>query len=206
MSQPTLPGVDRESSETQRACSMWYTPPDLALRIVEWALEPVDGFYAAHTYRVLEPSAGRGALAVPLRERVRNVVCVELDPQNAEWLVRKHFDTYNEDFLELKPHPGHAFELVVMNPPFEGGQTERHLMHALGFAPRVVCHCPLTTLAGAKRLENMWSRVALNRLAICSSRPKYGAEGGMTDMCTVDVSLRTSSTPVLSETQVSWWP
>jgi methylase of polypeptide subunit release factors len=196
-----------ESERRKPELSQWFTPPDLALRIVEWALEiDSDSVYVASTYRVLEPSAGRGALAIPLRERVRNVVCVDLDPQNCEWLRRNHFDVYEEDFLELEPHPGYAFELVVMNPPFEGGQTERHIMHALKFAPRVVCHCPLTTLAGQARGENLWSKVHLHRLGICSSRPSYGGKGGMTDMCTVDVTLRTSSTPVTLETEVSWWP
>jgi predicted RNA methylase len=190
-----------EGTQRNVALSMWFTPPDLAKRIAEWAVAPLgDPMFVASTVRALEPSAGSGALAIPLRERVKYVVCVDVDAGNVRALRAKGFDARCEDFLEIEPHPGRAFDLVVMNPPFEGGQTEQHIMHALKFADRVVCHCPLTTLAGKARRENMWSKVQLHRLAICSSRPKYGAEGGKTDMCTIDVTL---GEPIEG---VEWWP
>jgi predicted RNA methylase len=198
---PLIAGEQR-----RRDLSAWFTPPELARRIVDWALAPLAVYQT-----VLEPSAGIGALALAIRASERRVAigsptCFEIDPENCVRLRAHGFETTCGDFLAMEPYPDEPYDIAIMNPPFEGGQTERHIMHALKFADRVVCHCPLTTLAGSKRREGLWNKVHLHRLAICSSRPKYGAEGGLTDMCTIDVTMRTSSTPVLAETEVSWWP
>jgi hypothetical protein len=201
-----LPGMEGE--KRSRELSQWFTPPELAVRIVEWALEPYAGvLYNTGMPRrgelcVLEPSAGKGALAVPLRARVENVVCIEIDPSNVKVLIGHGLSVCQGDFLGMDPAP---FDLAVMNPPFEGGQTERHVLHALRFANRVVCHCPLSTLAGQARRESLWSKVHLNRLAICSTRPKYGADGGKTDMCTIDVTARRAC-EYQDATQIEWWP
>ncbi len=95
---------------------------------------------------------------------------------------------------------------------FEGGQTEQHVMHALKLATRVVCHCPLTTLAGQDRGDRLWSKVHLHRLAICSTRPRYGSInpgdekwGGKTDMCTIDVTML-DAREKRDATDVEWWP
>lgn len=195
-----LPGMEGE--QRSAALSQWYTPPELAARIVEWALQP--HWRSRPALRCLEPSAGRGALAIPLRERVRTVTCCEIDADNENHLLAIGFEVWGGDFFDV----GEAlppFDLAVMNPPFEGGQTERHIIHALKLADRVVCHCPLTTLAGQARYTSLWERVNLHRLAICSTRPKYGEGGGKTDMCTIDVTLydpRESSV----DTEIEWWP
>lgn len=172
--------------------SQWYLDPALAARIVEWSLRPYNASMAASSFRALEPSAGRGALANALRERVRTVQCCDIDAQNVDYLIAIGFGSWRRDFLELDPGEPGPFDIVCMNPPFENGQTEAHVTHALKFAPRVVCHCPLTTLAGKERREGLWSSAYLKRLVIHSSRPKYSGslKGGMTDMCTIDVVRR----------------
>lgn len=196
-----LPGMEGEKRKPE--LSQWFTPPDLAQRIVTWALAP---WYeqSRRWLRVLEPSAGRGALAIPLSKLVSEVLCYEIDPQNAEWLTSR-VTTICCDFLAMPEGIDVKYDMAVMNPPFEGGQTEKHIMHALKFADRVVCHCPLTTLAGQARGENLWSKVHLHRLAICSSRPSYGGKGGATDMCTVDVTLL-DHREKRDATDVEWWP
>lgn len=198
-----LPGMENEKRSVE--LSQWYTPPKLAERIVDWALRPCgEPVWVAASIQALEPSAGRGALAIPLRQRVRTVGCIEIDEDNAKHLAAIGFAVLHTDFLEFGPYSsGPRYDIAVMNPPFEDGQTEAHVMHALKFAERVVCHCPMTTLAGVERGEAMWPRVQLHRLAICSSRPKYGTKGGMTDMCTIDVSLKAGWH---GQTQVEWWP
>jgi predicted RNA methylase len=192
-----LPGM--ENAQRRRELSAWFTPPETARRIVEFC-GPVQGL------RVLEPSAGRGALAVPLRAAGADVVCVDIDPANMLELERLKFDIRCDDFLELHGHAlGVPFDLAVMNPPFERNGAMRHMQHALKFAPRVVCHCPLSTLAGQERKAELWDRVYLQSLAICATRPKYSDEGGKTDMCTVLV-LRGNSWGSAQTTQVEWWP
>lgn len=207
---PLVEGTQR------RDLSAWFTPAPLAQRIAEWSLAPLQVYQT-----VLEPSAGIGALALAIRAASRRVaidspMCVDIDPENCVRLRAHGFTTLCADFLELQPEgfgdPDVCelprFDLAVMNPPFEGGQTERHIMHALKFADRVVCHCPLTTLEGKARRENLWSKVQLHRLAICSSRPKYGAGSGATAMCTIDVTLcRHPNMPDWAhDVKVEFWP
>jgi len=189
--------------------SQWYTPPELAERIAEWALKPF-GWEVGRDPEdlcVLEPSAGRGALAIPLRERVRLVQCCDIDMQNMLHLVNEGFVAKCANFLEVEPRP---FDLVVMNPPFEDGAAEAHIAHALTFAPRVVAHVPLTTLAGKDRREGLWSSAYLKRLVIHSGRPRYSGslKGGMTDMCTIDVVRRSERVDCVraSGVEVAWWP
>ena len=188
--------------------SQWYTPAQLARRIAEWALAGLAPVPPS-MLRVLEPSAGQGALARPLRELGAHVLCVEIDASNAALLMAAGFSVSHRDFLQPLTVP--PVDLAVMNPPFEGGQTERHVMQALRHAPRVVCHCPLTTLAGKGRRDGLWSEVHLRRLVIHSARPNYGGSGGKTDMCTIDVVRRHEGAPSMQGhvtadgCNVEWW-
>lgn len=193
--------------------SQWYTPPELAQRIVRWAFTPFgDCNDVLPKLRALEPSAGRGALASVLRQYVRSVTCVEIDPVNVEYLAGQGFSVYEKNFLEFDGDDL-CFNLGVMNPPFEDGQAEQHVLHAIELADRVVAHVPLTTLAGKERRAGLWSKAYLKRLAIHSSRPKYSGSktGGQTDMCTIDVvrryehhdSVRTHV--AASGVDVEWW-
>ena len=143
-----------------------------------------------------------------MRDYRMDVTCIDIDVDNVLALVRLGFDACEGDFLEFKPKDN--FDLVIMNPPFEGGATEAHVLHALEFAPRVVAHVPLTTLEGKKRREGLWSEAYLKRLAICSSRPKYGEKAGATAMCTIDVVRRPEGKQAMdgvraSGVEIEWW-
>lgn len=84
--------------------------------------------------RVMEPSAGRGALALAAAEVVgkSNVVCHELMPENVAVLRSLGFDIAEpQDFLQVTPTAD--FDLVLANPPFSGGRDLVHVQHALRF-------------------------------------------------------------------------
>jgi len=66
--------------------------------------------------RVLEPSAGRGAIAEAAKLHGGEVTCFELMPDNAAELRRLGFEVVEGDFLAAEPRP--EFDAVVMNPPF----------------------------------------------------------------------------------------
>lgn len=85
--------------------------------------------------RVLEPSAGNGALADPAREAGALVQCVEIDTGRAAVLRSKGYQVREADFLALQPHdlPGGLFDGVIMNPPFDRGRDCDHVRHALQF-------------------------------------------------------------------------
>lgn len=179
----------RRSSVPAKAkkLSQYYTQPQDAERIARFALEAVPD---ART--VLEPSAGNGALVaalLKLRPQLQ-ITAVDIDIDNAMQLLRRYPQLHVCccDFLAFTMPEGFLFDVVVMNPPFENGSVAAHVGRALGLARHVVCHCPLTTLAGQDRRERLWSICEPQALAACSTRPKYLGDGGKTDMCTLYVT------------------
>jgi hypothetical protein len=83
---------------------------------------------------ILEPSAGEGSLCDSIKAAFDkagvsyNLTTIELDEINCITLKEKGFNPINANFLEYvndKP-----FDLVVMNPPFEGLNFIKHIRHA----------------------------------------------------------------------------
>lgn len=105
----------------QRAHQYYPTPEALARRVVELA-DVSDGD------RVLEPSAGQGAIADLLPgDRLK---CVEASKLHCAVLRGKGHDVDEGDFLEWKPEPGKNPTRVVMNPPFDRRQWVDHVEYA----------------------------------------------------------------------------
>lgn len=141
------------------APQLFPTPQDVAQRMVELAdIEP--------GHRVLEPSAGTGALLGAMGGRMfghyperGGVVAVEINHALCQHLEREYPLTGVQctDFLDCRadlPPAGesHApgtpvfgrFDRIVMNPPFERGSDIEHIQHARSFlAPggRLVAIC-----------------------------------------------------------------
>ena len=104
------------------------TPATLVQQLIDKAeIEP--------GMRVLEPSAGRAAIAASLAEAAGgqdNVTVCEFLPRNVSKLQEKGFTQIVQgDFLAMEPEP--IFDRVVMNPPFSGGADIEHVMHAARF-------------------------------------------------------------------------
>ncbi len=84
---------------------------------------------------VLEPSAGRGALAlaaIRAGASLLDVHCVELLPENVAALAALGFATVAADFLTVTPAVG-LFDRVAMNPPFGKRADVAHVRHAFTF-------------------------------------------------------------------------
>ncbi len=120
----------------KKTLQFFETPEDIARKMADIAtLRP--------TERVLEPSAGLGAIARIAREIVglENVVCYEADPQRrlaliqAGFAVRGHAEAGNDfcDFLSVDPKRIADIDVVLMNPPFARGQDIAHVLHAFKF-------------------------------------------------------------------------
>ena len=122
-------GIENE----QQVRQTFYTPPELALWVIEAAC-------ITPSSRVLEPSAGKGALCTAAREAgTDNIVAIENDPEGlrelqAQWTeCDSRGDVLERDFLEMKVEWIGQFDAVVMNPPFSDGQEARHVLHAIKF-------------------------------------------------------------------------
>jgi predicted RNA methylase len=94
--------------------------------------------------RVLEPSAGMGALidALPF---VVDVVAVEINLGLAQRLRNLHpgISVIQADFLNVGMGLG-EFDRVIMNPPFDRGLDIKHILHArelLATGGRLVAVC-----------------------------------------------------------------
>lgn len=126
------------------APQLFPTPRGVAARLVELAdIQP--------GARVLEPSAGTGALIGAMGGRMFGhaggaLFAVEVNAKLAERL-RSEFPlttVHTGDFLEWGNTLAPSFDRVLMNPPFENGADIKHIRHALAMVKpggRMVAIC-----------------------------------------------------------------
>lgn len=133
--EPAEPILDRllttgavNDDKTERQA--FYTPAALAARVVEQAnIRP--------GMKVLEPSAGGGALLGPIVAAGANVWAYEIDKAARDDLVSRFFAQFGAggcvagDFLAVEPDE--VFDRIVMNPPFTKQADARHVLHAFRF-------------------------------------------------------------------------
>jgi predicted RNA methylase len=112
--------------ERRQRTQLFETPPDVVADLLDSAV-------LAASHVVLEPSAGRGAIASALAGLVAAVDCIEVDGEYAEAIGAAGYarKLTVADFLAVRPEP--AYDRVVMNPPFTRGQDVTHVRHALRF-------------------------------------------------------------------------
>lgn len=188
--------------------SQWHTPATLAATMARWA-------GCGPGVRVLEPSAGGGALVGAAARLGANVTAIEIDPDWLQYARESNPDLqplpeyWLGDFLSMEPEP---FDVVLMNPPFEGGLEQRFVVRALAWAPRVVTLLRTHALHGVERLEQLWRYVYLTRLAVLVRRPAFDASGGGArhEFCVAELMSPSTSPTTLGEGWVSgntteWW-
>lgn len=83
--------------------------------------------------RVLEPSAGEGAIADIARDLGAEVVTVEAWNVNAIKLREKGYTPIERDFLTVRPSELGVFDAIIANPPFTKNQDIDHVMHMTQF-------------------------------------------------------------------------
>lgn len=149
--------------------SQFFTNPELAARMVEWAELPRGA-------RVLEPSAGSGALVRVMPQNV-HVTAFELDEVLRFELARVEHPSLQivcpQNFLEYTGDRQEPFEVAVMNPPYENGADGLHVSHALRVARRVVCLVRANFLYGRARYQQVFRWSEVTRRVILSSRPPF---------------------------------
>lgn len=78
--------------------------------------------------RILEPSAGLGAIARAVRDAHGHCECIELNSDFVGRLRQQGFGVAEGDFLSFKPSAG--FSGVAMNPPFSRSRDISHVQFA----------------------------------------------------------------------------
>ena len=105
--------------DVKKLYQQYYTPTELASYVVSLA-DIKEG------ERVLEPSAGNGALIKQMP--ITKITAVEIDEKNIDEIRGiDGIEVIHGDFLEFS---GREFDKIVMNPPFTRSQDVRHILHA----------------------------------------------------------------------------
>lgn len=122
---PALQPLETGDGLTLDVWGYFQTPPAIVDKMIQ-ATIPENGT------RILEPSAGGGAILVGLQNYFHtaflpNVTAVELHPGRAKDLARFGCRIMQQDFLTFQ---GNKFDVVLMNPPFEKCQDRNHILHA----------------------------------------------------------------------------
>lgn len=132
----------------------FYPSPEPLVRAL---LSPYD-FTNAY---VLDPSAGDGRVLEAVREKSKpnfghyerkpqcKVFACEIEPDLRAVLKEKEIPIVSEDFLEYHD-PSVRYTHIIMNPPFNGGEGVRHLLHAWEIlrAGHLACVLPKSSLEG----------------------------------------------------------
>lgn len=108
----------------------FFTPAGIASETVAVAAEALGGLAGK---RVLDPSAGEGALADEARAAGADVLAVEIHGPSAQVLRDKGHDVRECDFLSLSPDDIGLFDAVIANPPFRRDLAVVHVNHMWRF-------------------------------------------------------------------------
>lgn len=189
---------EKKDKTPEELLCQYFTPAWLAERMVEWA-------NLRRGHRVLEPSAGDGALARAVPANVE-LTSYEIDA-TLPW-KSEHPRPVACDFLRAAP-PAKPFDVVVMNPPFN--VAGEHVARALAVSSRVVALVPLLFLAGQARKRRIWDHAYLSRLVVLSARPKFWGpadkgEGIGIDMAIFELEPAPDREPgEIDQPRVEWW-
>lgn len=145
---------------------LYPTPPELVDEMVAPFVKEFDSRYGGkkkyivNTTGILEPSAGDGSIlkhitsAINYGYPVKNTYAIEIDVDLRAILAKDGFRIVDFDFLNYGKQPEHAFNLILMNPPF--ADADSHLLHAWHIIEKyggdIACILP------AEMLNNLYSK------------------------------------------------
>jgi hypothetical protein len=168
-----------ERINMQQKFQTFYTPAALAREDVE-ILSP------RHNHRILEPSAGQGALidavveyAQHLSTTMPHIHYVELNEINRQILHEKYghkgyihnleADTYlrGNDFITLDSNI-QKFDRIIANPPFTNNQDIHHIYKMwfmLAPGGRIVTHASVSWLTGKQKMQTQFAAWLIDQKA-----------------------------------------
>ncbi len=161
--------VESGEEPPKNPTALFPTPHDLCAKMAGW----VDDWCFPDDMKILEPSAGLGAIAKALRTRSEengyswDIHCLEILPLCRQVLAGEGFNLVGTNFLDFNPGP--VYDAVVMNPPFSSdglGDYIDHINHAWSL---VKPHGKLMAIAPPSFLHNSGKRVEAFHEMVCSN-------------------------------------
>ena len=111
-----------EYTDAKKEYQLFETPSGIAKQLVDMAeIQPGES--------ILEPSAGKGAIAKYINEDF-SCDCIELNPENRQYLTENGFYLVGDDFLQCSQ----KYDVIIANPPFTKQQDIEHVTHMIELA------------------------------------------------------------------------
>lgn len=118
---------------------LYETPEVVTDFIIDFSLNEFSPDYETMTIRVLEPSIGGGSLIMPIMDHLAErypdftleLVGYDIDPINVALCQSRGINVTEQNFLKVEADA--SFDLVIMNPPFNGKEYIKHIKHAQAF-------------------------------------------------------------------------
>lgn len=115
-----------EYTDAQKEYQFFETPEKLAKKMIEIAnIQPGES--------VLEPSAGRGAIAKHINE-IFSCDCIEKHKENRLYLIENGFYVVGDAFGKCCQE----YDVIIANPPFSQQNDVTHITHMIELANRCV--------------------------------------------------------------------
>lgn len=125
-----------KSTELSKDLQFYPTPPEVVHEMIYGcSFKRID----LKGRKVLEPSAGQGAIALHAAEKGAHVTAIEVNPDHCAVMKSRAGRMTAEGTLRiaqanfLKVTPQAKYEFVLMNPPFYGTHYMDHVRHAFEF-------------------------------------------------------------------------
>ena len=110
-----------EITDVMKELQYFYTPANIVSQLIVLA-------DIQETDIAIEPSAGKGAIAIELNKLCKTDVC-EIYPEFRDILKEQNINIVSSDFLEY--NPSFKYDKIVANPPFTRQQDITHVNHML---------------------------------------------------------------------------
>ena len=185
--------------------SQWFTPPDLAHRLVRWC-------GSIMPKRVLEPSAGSGALIDAwINARKQNawqLDAVELDEDWVGHLSDRYADeqrvtVIHDDFLTRRAE---QYDFALLNPPYEDGKARRFLRTCMYRSEKVCGIFQTSILQGVENVESIWNDESWTwMIALLKRRPKFSGASGSAQRDFCCVKGRRTDPGERRAVKLEWW-
>lgn len=133
--------------------------------------------------KILEPSAGSGALIAHIRKLARRATvqidAIESDMRLTGVLMSEGIDVVWNDFLTYETYK--EYDYIVMNPPFSNGVD--HVLKALELAENQLSRCEIYAIVNKETIDNPYStkrKTLLRKLDAHNAEIRY-VTGGFSD-------------------------
>lgn len=169
-----------EYTNAKKEYQFFETPPELARRLVDMAeIQPRD--------TILEPSAGRGAIAKYINVEF-SCDCIELNPENRKYLLENGFYLVGDDFLQCRQ----MYDVIIANPPFTQQQDIEHVNHMITLSRRVVSVMSASTLWRENKKTKEFRQLIADMGGIIESLPddSFKESGTRIKTCVVCIDVK----------------